>query len=519
MKNSGDSPRSSRPTGLAEFALVFCLLCLLISLAAFWCYRGGYILYYGDAQSHLNLSRSIIDSRTPGYDQLGTVWLPVLHVLSLPFVASIALWSDGLAGTIPVSICFVAASLFFYYAAREVYSSCIAASVVLACLVLNPNILYLATIPMTEIVFAAGLSAMLFSIFRFRATQRRGYLLFGVAASWFMSLTRYDGWFLIPFSALAFALFAKRHRWRVFVMFGALASIAPLYWCAHNWWETANPLDFYNGPYSASTIQGGRPYRGYHNWLVATQYYANAGELCAGWGLVILGCIGAVCAAIKKTLAPILFLLLIPVFYIWSVHSSGLPIHVPPLWPHSYYNTRYGIAAVFLASFAAGAIPLVLPPRAKPYAWLLVLIALLPWIAHPSRENWICWKESQVNSDSRRAWTGEAAAFLRASYVKGQGILTMSASGDIAGIFCRARIPLSEVLDEGNGPAWLAATGRPDLFHPALWAIAQKGDRVARAIEHHDSSVYVLEKQIRTKDDPTLEIFRREMMPNENSLH
>ncbi len=492
-----------------EFLLVCGSLCILIALAALWCYRNGYILYYGDAQSHLNLSRSIIDSRTPGYDQLGTVWLPVLHVICLPFVANILLWSNGLAGTIPVSICFVAAGLFFYYAALEVYGSRIAAIIVLACLALNPNILYLATIPMTEIVFAAGLGAILFSIFRFRTSQRRGYLMLGIVASWFMSLTRYDGWFLIPFSALAFALVAKDRRWRVFAVFGAVASLAPLYWCAHNWWETSSPLDFYNGPYSASAIQGGRPYRGYHNWLVAAQYYANAGKLCAGWSLVILGCIGTVCAAKKKVFAPLLYLVLIPIFYVWSVHSSGLPIHVPELWPFSYYNTRYGIAVVYLAAFAAGAIPFILPQRVKAYVWLLTLIAVLPWLTHPSPENWICWKESQVNSESRRAWTNQAAALLGARYAKGQGILTTSASGDIAGIFCRARIPLSEVLDEGNGPAWLAAVSRPDLYHPAYWAVAQRGDLVEKATKRTGQTIYLLDKQIQTKDDPILEIFYR----------
>lgn len=509
MKNSGDSPRSSGLSGPAEFFLAFCSLCLLVSIAAIWCYRNGYILYYGDAQCHLNLSRSIIDSRTPGYDQLGTVWLPVLHVICLPLVANIALWSNGLAGTIPVSICFVTAGLFFYYASREVYGSRIAAGLVVACLALNPNVLYLATIPMTEIVFAAGLGALLFSIFRFRSTQRNGYLLLGIVASWFMSLTRYDGWFLVPFSALAFALFAKHHCWRVLVVFGAFASLAPLYWCAHNWWEQSNFLDFYNGPYSASAIQGGKPYPGYHNWLVAVQYYVKAGELCAGWGLVILGSIGAVCAAVKKVLAPASFLLLIPVFYVWSIHSSGLPIHVPRLSPFSYYNTRYGIAVVFLAAVAAGAIPLVLPQRAKPYAWLLLFIAVIPWLAHPSRENWICWKESQVNSNSRRAWTAEAARYLSAHYERGQGILTVSASGDITGIFCRARIPLSEVLDEGNGPAWLAATSRPDLFHPAFWAIAQKGDLIAKVMGKNSRPIYLLYSQILTKDDPLLQIFYR----------
>src|SRR5207237_7992201 len=117
LTKSGDSLHSSHRSGIARAAIVGALLCALVSLTAFWCFRRGYILYYGDAQSHLNLSRSIVDSRTPGYDQLGTVWLPMLHVICLPFVVNDSLWSSGVAGTIPVAACFVVAGVGFYLAA------------------------------------------------------------------------------------------------------------------------------------------------------------------------------------------------------------------------------------------------------------------------------------------------------------------------------------------------------------------------------------------------------------------
>jgi hypothetical protein len=157
-----------------------------------------------------------------------------------------------------------------------------------------------------------------------------------------------------------------------------------------------------------------------------------------------------------------------------------------------------------------GAIPSLLPQRAKRYAWLLPVLAIAPWLAHSSHENWICWKESQVNSDSRREWTRDAAHFLAAQYARSSGILTMSGSGDMAGIFCRAGIPLSEVLHEGNGPEWLAATSRPDLYHPTLWALAQRGDLVAKALHRPSPPAYALTREIQTKDDPVLEIFRRD---------
>ena len=344
---------------------------------------------------------------------------------------------------------------------------------VVACFALNPNILYLASIPMTEVVFLAALAVMLLVLFRFRATQKKRFVSLGVAAVWSMSLTRYDGWFLIPFASLGFALFAKKRRWPTLIAFGVLASVAPLYWIAHNWWETGNALDFYNGPYSPIAIQGSKSYPGYHDWKQAFVYYSAAAELCAGGPLLVLGCIGAGCAASKKVIAPLFFLLLTPVFYVWSIHSSGAtPIHVPQLWPFTYYNTRYGIAVVPLAAFAAGAIVLALPARLRWFAFALPLLPVAVWSSRPSPESWICWKESEVNSIARRAWTTASADFLRTNYRHGDGMLARF--GDLTGIFCRARIPLAEALHEGNGPAWLAATSRPDLFHPAI-----VGDRSA----------------------------------------
>lgn len=382
-----------------------------------------------------------------------------------------------------------------------------AAAVVVLCFALNPNVLYLASIPMTEIVFLAGLAVLLFAMVRFRATQDRSFVLLGVAASWWTSLARYDGWFLIPFAAIWFALSAVRRRWAVLVIFGVLATLAPLYWMAHNWWETSNALDFYNGPYSAKAIQGGRPYPGFHDWPVAAEYYASAGELCSGTGLILLGAIGITCAAVKRTLTPVLFLMLTPVFYIWSVHSSGNPIFLPQLW-HGYYNSRYGIAVVVLCAFAAGAIVTVLAGRGKWIALLLPLVAVAPWVIHASRENWICWKESEVNSVSRRAWTAAAAEFFEKHYEAGEGILSASGTGDVAGIFCRASIPLREVLHIGNGPAWMANTAHPDLVHQERWAVAQSGDPVASALSAHQGAYRVVD-EIQTPGAPVLNVYRR----------
>ena len=508
MTNSAGSPPSNRRLA-QESAVVGLCLVALVTAAASWFFYHGYILYYGDAAAHLNISRTLIDSRTPGYDQLGTVWLPMLHVLCLPFVGNDWLWSTGLAGTLPVAMCLVLAGTCFYLAARLAYRDALAATVAVACFALNPNLLYLASIPMTEVVFFAGLAVLLFALFAFRESQQQYLIVLGAAASCAMSLTRYDGWFLIPFAGLAFALFTRKHRVAIMVVFVALASIAPLYWMAHNFWETNDALDFIRGPYSAAAIQAGRPYPGFHNWPVAFHYYLKAGQLCTGWPLLLLGIIGCFCAVRGAALAPILFLMLTPLFYVWSVHSSATPIHVPQLPPFSYYNTRYGMALLPPAAFAAGAIVLVLRQRIRRWATVIPLVAISGWLIQPGEGHWICWKESQVNSVGRRAWIDAGARFLREHDGVGQGILTASGSGDLAEIFPKVFVPLADTLNIGNGPAYFAAITRPDLVHTEHWAIAADGDAVSNAIKRNKYLDYQLIERVNVKDEPALEIYER----------
>ncbi len=522
LKNSGASRPSSTTASATELFCVLVALAILAGLAVSWFFRNGYLLYYGDAQAHLNISRGILDSRTPGYEQLGSVWMPVLHLICLPFVGNNWLWKTGLAGAIPVSFCFVAAGVFFFLAAKTAYDSRLAAIVTLACFSLNPNVLYLASIPMTEAIFLAELAVALFSILRFRETQQRPLVWLASVAILASTLTRYDGWFLIPFTGVALAAGATTRRWLVFLEFCLIATLGPLYWLAHNYYIYGDPLEFYHGPYSAMAIYqraldaGLERYRGDHQLGNAIEYYAAAGRLVTGTPLIWLGCFGVLCAVLKRRAVPVLFLLLTPLFYTWSVYSSSAPIFMPNRFPFSYYNTRYGIAVLPLAAFGAGAIVLLVPERFRKWALLIPLIACSAWFLPPSRENWICWKESQVNSVSRRAWTGAAAQFFQKNYRPGEGIL--ASSGDVTGIFGAASIPLAETVNIGNGAQWAVAVTRPDLYHRSMWAIAQAGDSLSQALDKANwrQPIYRVVEEIHVKDAPVVLIYRR---TNQSSVY
>ncbi|MBZ5612282.1 MAG: glycosyltransferase family 39 protein [Acidobacteriia bacterium] len=478
----------------------------------------GWTLYYGDAEAHLNIARRIFDSRTPGYDQIGTVWLPLPHLLSLALVWKDAWWRNGLAGAVPSSACFVLAGAFLFSAMRRATQSSSAALASLGLLALNPNLLYLQSTPMTEPVSLACILALLYFTIRFRETQSFTAVVGAGAASLAASLTRYEGWFLIPFVAVYFLCAARRRRIVVALVFTLIAALGPLFWLAHNWWLYSNPLEFINGPYSARSIyqrtldQHIRPYPGDRDWRQAWLFFRTAARMCAGWGVVAAALAGIAGVIWKRVFWPVCFAALLPVFYLWSMHSGGTPIYVPQLWFNSYYNTRYGLAALPLLAIAGGCLVLVAGQRWRPFvAAAIVLAGLTPWLARPHPEAWVCWKESQVNSEARRAWTRQAADFLVSQYRPGQGIIT--SFGDLAGIFREAGIPLRETLHQGNVLPWIFATTRPDLFLHQRWAVAISGDEVASTVQRATLKTgprYHLVRTIVIPGAPVIEIYKRD---------
>src|SRR4051794_34988161 len=232
-ENSRPAPKRhtwGQPTG------TFFLLLSLGALFAAFCYLSGYTLYWGDAEAHLEIARRTLDSRTPGYDQIGTVWLPLPHVLMLPFVANNWLWQTGLAGTIPNVVCFALAGSALFAAIRRLLGSSAAACCAVALFATNPNVLYLQSIPMTEAVMLATLMGLLYFTVVFGETQSLASTVGAGLCAAAGALTRYEGWFILPFVAAYMVVRGRQNRWKSAILFSAIAGLAPLYWLAHNYY-------------------------------------------------------------------------------------------------------------------------------------------------------------------------------------------------------------------------------------------------------------------------------------------
>ncbi len=336
-------------------------------------------------------------------------------------------------------------------------------------------------------------------------------------ANFAAALTRYEGWFLIPFATLVILICGRRRRWLAVILFGLIASLGPLWWLAHNYVFFGDAFYFFDGPWSAKGIYqraldaGMARYPGDRHWPDAIRYYGAAVLRTAAWPAIAMAAAGALVLFAKRRAWPFLLLALPPVFYIWSLHSGGTPIFVPELWPHGYYNTRYGLPALPLLAVCSGAFVLLCPRRWRAAVALCVAaVALAPWLFHPGPERSICWKESQVNSTARRAWTKAAAEVLKRGYRPGSGVI--APFGDVTGVFREAGIPLRETLHEGNGPAWAAAIANPRFFLHEEWAVAISGDALATAILRcrRTGPHYRLVSAIMEPGAPVIEIYRRD---------
>ncbi|MFB3812783.1 MAG: hypothetical protein ACE14L_01630 [Terriglobales bacterium] len=534
------------------------LLAACISVAAlFFFFLRGEILLYGDATAHIHIARRIFDSRTPGPMQLGTVWLPLPHLVILPFILSTWVWKLGFGASIPSMAAYVAGVIGVFRLVRVVLPSetrarlsAWAAALIYAA---NPNLLYLQATAMTEplylalFIWAAGYFAEFVQATRAtgleakerraRALWRCGWVLFAAM------MTRYDGWF----AAAAFALVTVGVLWNwtgrriavwrsplrpVVQRFILVLAIAPLLWLAYNWLGWGNPLEFATGPYSAHAIEAraervGWHYPGWHAPCTAATYFSKSAKLnMAGgeprretegaprWRLENVWFPVAVLATLlllflERAAWPLLLLWLPLPFYTLSISWGGVPVFLPPWWPYSYYNVRYGLQllpalAVFgalLIYFAgrlrwrvatAGALAALLGLTAASY--------LVVWRAVP-----ICLREAHINSDSRVTFDRKIAAALEA-LPPGATVLAYTARH--AAAFQFAGFPLRRTVNESNKKPWPEALAAPGHTTEYVLAIQTPDDPVWQAVQSHGEDFEVV-TTIESPGQPRAVIYQR----------
>jgi hypothetical protein len=143
-----------KPIELGPLLIVLLCTAVGVFLASYlYSIDDRFLLYYGDSVSHLVRAREIVESPSPGPQQIGTVWLPLPHLLLLPFSLVNSLFTTGFAGTL-VSLPSTAIAAAILYKMIRADSGILWIAVVGGCLYFsNPNIVYLGLTAMTEAPF------------------------------------------------------------------------------------------------------------------------------------------------------------------------------------------------------------------------------------------------------------------------------------------------------------------------------------------------------------------------------
>ncbi|NLT34234.1 MAG: hypothetical protein GXX81_12455 [Acidobacteria bacterium] len=163
---------------------------------AFYYSRGLTLAHY-DAKAHLLVARRIVDSLEPGYSQMGGQWLPLVHLLYLPFVIFDAQYRSGLLPSLISVLCFAVSGALVYRISLRITGSGTAALCSAVLLIANPNLLYLQSCPLTEPVFMALFLLALDRLLEWRASDHSR--LPWAAAVWtaLAGMCRYEGWGLL----------------------------------------------------------------------------------------------------------------------------------------------------------------------------------------------------------------------------------------------------------------------------------------------------------------------------------
>lgn len=548
-------PKSSPPRAHSEIEIVRLLwLAIFISVFSFlFYYRNGSLLLYGDAVAHINIARRVFDSRTPGLLQLGTVWLPLPHLLILPFIVSKQMWQSGSGGSIPSMAAFVFAVLGIFRLVRGTlgpdgegdYTARVGSWAAAILYAANPNLIYMQSTAMGESLYLALFIWAVAYFAEFVRGNPRTLIKCGLCLA-AACLTRYDGWFLAGVMIVA-ALAATVYPHKVIAddvpgsarpspilltKFILIALAGPVFWLAYNAAVYRNPLEFANGPYSARAIEQKtatvNPAKG--NLVAAGSYFLKAAELNVAestwpgrlWlGLALLGTLAA-CFSGRGRIALLLWSPL--PFYALSIAYGSVPIFVPPWWPFSQYNLRYGLQllpafAVFVplgiyslvqSSTKIPAAGTAWPRWAPSAAFLGILLLTVSTYAAIWRADPICYREADINMKGRVALDRQIGEWI--NKLPPDSTLLMYL-GDHVGALEQNGILLRRTINEGNHRVWKQPSDPEGLWERALadpvayadYVIAFQGDPVWTSAHDHHLTALV---EIHTTGQPPAAIFQ-----------
>jgi hypothetical protein len=458
-------------------------------------------LAYPDAVSHLLIARRVVDASTPGVAQLGAVWLPLPHLLSLPFVWVSSWYYSGFAGSIISMAAYLLTVRYAYLIAAGITGQRIGGLVAAVCFGTNPNVLYLQSTPMTELLLIACIAATTYYLMRWCQTGR--YMHLAATAAWALlaTLTRYEGWVLFGAVMVIVAYVAwrrpaatqisgpalapggaawRRLRWRLRAMrprvqaveanaifYGCLAVSGIAGWVLWNAVIFHDPLYFQTGQFAKPSLWVSHSERAIGHWGVSAMTYLYAMADNAGFAALALGAVGFGWYLVRtrlrtESVAPLALTAFLP-FFVYALYSGQRPLHVTQI-SGQLYNVRFGLLMTLPTAIFAGYLVTAIPDGAQAWLRRTASAALVVAVAGCSvlvLHGGIDTLTEPLDFRASAAEHANAAAadWLRAHYNGGK--MLMESFGNETITFS-SRIPVGQIIYEGSFRQW-----QPDLADPA----------------------------------------------------
>lgn len=471
------------------------------------------LLYYGDSISHLVASRKLVDWVNPGVSQIGTVWLPMLHFLLIPFSLNDFLFTTGLAGTMLSLPSLALATFYVVKIVRRWHGSDKLANLAGILFALNPSVIYMGLVSMQESLFLLFTLSSIYCLYIWYderskyPPQSLKYLSICALLVIMATLTRYEGWLLpIPLLILAIARmsFSTTFNQRAFILFHAVASFGGIaLWLLWNSVMFGDAFAFANIPFYSYLAQAtSRPFR--ENLLLqplsSAQVFFTAMEVMYGAPMLMISLIGLlVFVAGKYHIERLGFLVLLGLptitTYVSLVLGFGELFHQGGgIW----FNSRFLVLASGIIAF--GGISLLRIAKRRNLLIFLVIILVssasfgsIRQLGYPNPP--MVMKEAYTGFSYRNETSSaiEIAKFLSSNYDSGS-ILTLTSSGDAHKIMVFSGIHLRNFRDLFAGDPWPVKDGVQSLNEWVVISNKPSGDAVLGVKFLESRSVLLNEK-------------------------
>jgi hypothetical protein len=462
------------------------------ALAAWHYHALGLTLSHYDARGHLIVARRIADSITPGWQQIGAVWLPLPHLLNAIPVQIDVLYRSGLSA-VALSIAeYAIAAGAIAWIIQRVTGSALAAVAGTAVFALNPNVLYLQSTPMTEPLLLATTTVAVAMLMHWAdlagapeaptrarvAEAPEARRCAGVAFA-LACLTRYEAW-PVTVSALVAAAWARWRRGQPLA--SALRDVAAI---------AAYPAVAIVAFAIFSRVVVGA-------WFVGTDFFVPENKALGdpmmaaaeiGWGartlssaaLIWIGGIGvAIAVAIglvsRMRASALAVLALAGMAAIpWTAFLEGHPFRI-----------RYMVPLMAIEAIGAGIAAGIVPERRLRVACAIGLMLLAGRELRPFDASAPMVVEAQWDRPNQPLRARVTACIPQP--LGGDKIMaSMGSLGHYMQEASRSGLAIRDFLHEGNGDIWLAALEGPRPF--AAWILieekAEGGDMLALRARTH----------------------------------